>query len=66
MAPSHTPLEATPIHRSPRLIMTLLVICTVSAFSQTTSRSDSQTLQAILAELRQIRHDLQTTSAMAA
>lgn len=31
-----------------------------------TAPADSQTLQAILAELRQLRHDLQTTSAMAA
>lgn len=46
--------------------MTLLVICAVSGFGQTTPRSDSQTLQAILAELRQLRHDLQTTNAMAA
>lgn len=55
------------MHRSTRLIIiTLLVICALSAFSQTATRSDSQTLQAILAELRQLRHDLQTTSAMAA
>jgi chromosome segregation ATPase len=53
------------MHRSTPLIMTLLVIC-VSAFSQTATRSDSQTLEAILAELRQLRHDLQTTNAMAA
>jgi DNA repair exonuclease SbcCD ATPase subunit len=46
--------------------MMFVVICGVSAFSQTTTRSDSQTLQAILAELRQLRHDLQATSAMAA
>jgi hypothetical protein len=54
------------MHRSTPLIMTLLVLSAVSAFSQTATRSDSQTLQAILAELRQLRHDLQTTSAMAA
>jgi hypothetical protein len=52
--------------RSTPLIMTLWVICAVSAFSQTATRSDSQTLQAILAELRQRRHDLQTTGAIAA
>lgn len=54
------------MHRSTPLIMTLLVICAVSAFSQTATRSDSETLQAILAELRQLRHDLQRTNAMAA
>jgi hypothetical protein len=52
--------------RSTFLIVTLLLIWVVSAFSQTSAPSDSQTLQAILAELRQLRHDLQTTSAMAA
>ena len=54
------------MQRSMPLIMTLCVICSVSAFSQTTIRSDSETLRAILAELHQLRHDLQTTSAMAA
>src|SRR5258708_22013128 len=54
------------MRRSTPLIITMLVICAVSAFSQTAIRSDSQTLQAILAELRQLRHDLQTTNAMAA
>jgi chromosome segregation ATPase len=54
------------MHRSTSLIVTLLLIWVVSAFSQTSAPSDSQTLQAILAELRQLRHDLQTTSAMAA
>lgn len=54
------------MYRSTLLIVTLLVICTVSAVGQTTSHSDSQTLQSILAELHQLRHDLQTTSAMAA
>ena len=39
------------MQRSMSLIMTLCVICTVSAFSQTTTRSDSETLRAILAEL---------------
>jgi hypothetical protein len=60
------PLEAIRMQRSMPLIMTLCVICSVSAFSQTTIRSDSETLRAILAELHQLRHDLQTTSAMAA
>src|SRR5882757_4760053 len=54
------------MRRSTPLIITMLVICAVSAFSQAAIRSDSQTLQAILAELRQLRHDLQTTNAMAA
>src|SRR5215471_5328050 len=47
------------------LIVTLLVISLVPAVGQT-APTDSQTLQAILAELRQLRHELQTTSAMAA
>ena len=47
------------------LIVTLLVISLVPAVGQT-APTDSQTLQAILSELRQLRHELQTTSAMAA
>src|SRR5258707_14524273 len=54
------------MRRSTPLIITMLVICAVSAFSQTAIRSDSQTLQAILLEIRQLRHDLQTSNAMAA
>src|SRR6266567_5902283 len=46
-------------------IVTLLLISAPSALSQTPP-TDSQTLQAILAELRQLHHDLQTSSAMAA
>jgi chromosome segregation ATPase len=53
------------MHRSQILIMMLLAFA-VPAFPQTSATADSQTLQAILAELRQLRHDLQTTSAMAA
>src|SRR5215831_12754189 len=51
--------------RSTTLILMLLVTFAVCTFSQTATRSDSQTLQAILVELHQLRHDLQTTSAMA-
>lgn len=53
------------MHRSTALIASLLVSFAVPTLPQTAS-TDSQTLQAILAELRQLRHDLQTTSAMAA
>lgn len=53
------------MHRSTPLIMALLVISAAPALSQT-APSDSKTLQAILAELRQLRHDLQTTTGMAA
>jgi valyl-tRNA synthetase len=53
------------MHRSTALIVSLLVSFAVPALTQATS-TDSQTLQAILAELRQLRHDLRTTSAMAA
>jgi hypothetical protein len=53
------------MHRLTPWIAILLLISASSAWSQT-SPADSQTLQAILAELRQLRHDLQTNSAMAA
>jgi len=53
------------MHRPAGLIPILLVILTAPVFSQPAA-TDSQTLQAILAELRQLRHELQTTSAMAA
>lgn len=46
------------------LTLIVLVIPTI-ALSQTAA-TDSQTLKAILAELRQLRRDLQTTNAMAA
>jgi len=46
------------------LIFTLLAI-PPAAMSQTTS-TDAQTLQAILSELRQLRHDIQTSNAMVA
>ena len=53
------------MQRSTPLIVTLLVISLVPAVGQT-APTDSQTLQAILSELRQLRHELQTTTAMAA
>jgi hypothetical protein len=48
------------MHRSCILIPVLLLIPT-PIFSQSSS-TDSQTLQALLAEVRQLRHDLQTTT----
>jgi hypothetical protein len=54
------------MYRTTLRTLMLIVICGIPASSQTTTRSDSQTLQAILTEIRQLRHDLQTTSAMAA
>jgi chromosome segregation ATPase len=53
------------MNRPSRLVVALLLISCPYTVSQTTP-TDSQTLQAILVELRQLRHDLQTTSAMAA
>jgi hypothetical protein len=53
------------MNRSIRLLTTLLMISAVFAWCQPVP-TDSQTLQAILTELRQLRHDMQTTSAMAA
>jgi chromosome segregation ATPase len=53
------------MHRSTALILSLMVTSTVPTFSQS-APSESQTLQGILAEVRQLRHDLETTSAMAA
>jgi chromosome segregation ATPase len=53
------------MQRSTLWIVTLLLISAPSALSQTPP-TDSQTLQAILAELRQLHHDLQASSAMAA
>src|ERR1700730_14431560 len=52
------------MHRSAYLILMFSII-PVAALSQTTP-ADSQTLQAILSEIRQLRHDLQTSNAMAA
>jgi chromosome segregation ATPase len=51
------------MHRSCLLILGLLLI-SVPVFGQSPS-TDSQTLQALLAEVRQLRHDLQTTTAAA-
>jgi chromosome segregation ATPase len=48
------------MHRSCVLIPVLLLIA-APVFGQSTS-TDSQTLQALLAEVRQLRHDLQTTT----
>ena len=50
-----------------RLGLLILILCMIptSALSQTTP-TDSQTLQAILSEIRQLRHELRATSAMAA
>jgi len=52
------------MYRSAYLILMLSII-PVAALGQTTP-TDSQTLQAILSEIRQLRHDLQTSNAMAA
>ena len=52
------------MHRSASLILILFLI-PAAALSQT-APTDSQTLQALLAEIRQLRHDLQTSNAMAA
>jgi hypothetical protein len=49
------------MRRSLSLILTLLVA--VAALGQS-APTDSQTLQALLAEVRQLRHDLQTTTTM--
>ena len=48
------------MHRSCLFIPVLLLIA-APVFGQSTS-TDSQTLQALLAEVRQLRHDLQTTT----
>jgi hypothetical protein len=48
------------MHRSCLLIPVLLLI-SAPVFGQSSS-TDSQTLQALLAEVRQLRHDLQTTT----
>lgn len=50
---------------SARLFIILFLISSPLAVSQT-APTEAQTLQSILSELRQLRHDLQTTSAMAA
>src|SRR5579864_7684987 len=50
---------------STSLLVILLLISASPAVSQT-APTEAQTLQSILSELRQLRHDLQTTSAMAA
>src|ERR1700681_1560078 len=52
------------MHRSACLILMFSII-PVAALGQT-APTDSQTLQAILSEIRQLRHDLQTSNAMAA
>src|SRR5437016_14640118 len=48
------------MHRSCLLILVLLLIA-APVFGQSAS-TDSQTLQALLVEVRQLRHDLQTTT----
>lgn len=48
------------MHRFCLLILGLLLV-SAPAFGQSTS-NDSQTLQALLEEVRQLRHDLQTTT----
>jgi chromosome segregation ATPase len=48
------------MHRS-CLFIALLLLLSAPVFGQSAS-SDSQTLQALLAEVRQLRHDLQTTT----
>lgn len=48
------------MHR-PLLVIPSLLLISMPAFSQSSS-SDSPTLQALLAEVRQLRHDLQTTT----
>src|SRR5690242_2124466 len=52
------------MHRSTCLFL-LFSIIPVAALGQT-APTDSQTLQAILSEIRQLRHDLQTSNAIAA
>ena len=52
------------MYRSACLILILSII-PLAAMSQT-APTDSQTLQAILSELRQLRHDLQSSNAMIA
>src|SRR5260370_41897614 len=49
-----------PMHRSCLLILGLSLIA-APVLGQSSS-TDSQTLQALLAEVRQLRHDLQTTT----
>jgi hypothetical protein len=46
-------------------LILILSLIPVAALSQT-APTDSQTLQAILSEIRQLRHDFQTSNAMAA
>jgi uncharacterized protein with von Willebrand factor type A (vWA) domain len=48
------------MHRS-CLLIPLLLLLSAPVFGQSAS-TDSQTLQALLAEVRQLRHDLQTTT----
>jgi len=53
------------MYRSAAFTVILLMISALPTLTRT-APTDSQTLQAILAELLLLRHDLQTTSAMAA
>ena len=51
------------MHR-PLLLVPSLLLISMPVFGQSVS-SDSQTLQSLLAEVRQLRHDLQTTTVAA-
>ncbi len=50
--------------RRPLLLVPSLLLISMPVFGQSAS-NDSQTLQALLAEVRQLRHDLQTTTVAA-
>lgn len=45
--------------------ITAVVICCITALSQSTPAADSQTLKAVLEEIRLLRQDLQTTTVAA-
>jgi hypothetical protein len=47
----------------PLLLCTLTLVLMASPSSSQTAPTDSQTLQALLAEVRQLRHDLRSTTA---